>query len=119
MAVKQKDEWLIPGKLGAVRYSINLPDGTTKVGALTVTVSQIERFEGLPEDTEKTFKSRLKRVLDIAEIALNPDHEKVEFPRDVIEQTLNFDDQAILANIWVSRKLSGPGLNPQTDPKWF
>lgn len=109
----QTGEWLKPGALNTLHYSIKLADGTAKAGVLRFTKSQQERFQELQKEGGKV------EYLKIAEIAMNPNHEAPDFTAEQIEAAFDLDQVTLLAGIWLERKVGNPRLSPELDPKFF
>ena len=109
----QTGEWLKPGPLNTLHYSIKLADGSTKTGVLRFTKSQQERFQALQKAGEKIEYTK------IAEVAMNPKHEEPEFTVEQIEAAFDLDQVTLLAGIWLERKVGNPRLSPELDPKFF
>jgi hypothetical protein len=108
----QIGEWLKPGPLNTLNYSIKLPDGTVKSGLLRFTKSQQERFQEYIKSENK------QKDIDLCLIALNPDHEKAEFTLEQIEQSLDIDQIVLLNRIWLDKKMANPRLTRELDPKF-
>lgn len=108
----QTGEWLKPGPLNTLNYSIKLSDGTTKAGLLRFTKSQQERFQEYVKGGEK------QKDIDLCLIALNPDHEKAEFTQEQIEESFDIDQIVLLNRIWLDKKMANPRLTRELDPKF-
>jgi hypothetical protein len=109
----QTGEWLKPGALNTIHYSIKLPDGSTKTGALRFTKSQQERFQALQKAEGNIEYTK------IAEVAMNPKHEEPEFTAEQLEEIFDMDQITLLASVWLERKVGNPRLSPELDPKFF
>lgn len=91
---------------------------------LRSTLSQIERFQALVEkmnaaDPDKANSSNFAKkammdAVDVVEIALNPDPEKVEFTQDDIMKNMDVDQIRILSEKWIQKKVYAPGV--EADP---
>jgi hypothetical protein len=108
----QTGEWLKPGALNTIHYTIKLADGTKKEGQLRFTKSQQERF--------RAFQNEEKQQSDVelCEIALNPNHEAPEFTIEQIEGALDLDQIVLLNRIWLDKKVANPRLSRDLDPKF-
>lgn len=118
----QTGEWLKPGSLNTISYSIKLTAGNVKNGVLRFTKSQQERFQAFIEaGKEPTVPNGLDKSkdLELVEIVLNPNHEAPDFTGEDIEGALDLDQVVLLNRIWLERKVGNPRLSPELDPKFF
>lgn len=115
----QTGEWIEVGKLNQI---------TVKIGGRAIrlrkTLHQVEQFQKLAsakKDADESgsekrtgadlIQANVQNALDICEIALNPEPNKVEFSRDQITRELDADEIEILSRVYLDRKMFAPRID--------
>lgn len=108
----QKNNWLTALPLNKIQYSIELNDGTKKVGFLRFTKYQQQKHEIIMNNSEND-------IVEIAEIILNPEPNVIEFTKQQIEESLDIDEIRFLINVWLNKKVINPTLSQKLDSNFF
>lgn len=108
----QIGEWIKPGPLNTLLYSIRKTDGTVKTGQLRFTKSQQERF------IEFQKKEEGRTDVALSHIALNPVSDPEDFSIEEIEQAFDVDQIRLLNAVWLDKKVGNPRLSRDLDPKF-
>lgn len=113
----------IDGKAVALRYSVH--QSRAYADYLDAAKKKIDaRLEDAKKNPDGAAKfnhaSQLREVvldtLDIAVIAFNPEPDKLEYPREVLETKLDADQLKIIAEEWQKRKIYDPQASRPSDP---
>lgn len=109
----QHGEWLVSRKRNEVLITLK-----GKQINVRITLHQMQRYEEWAKAASGNEQGGMIRLyndaLDIAEIALNPIPNQVDFTREEIEAELDIDQVRLFAQTWIQRKVFEPRL--EADP---
>ena len=74
---------------------------------------QNDKVTDLLEKGLDTFKKKASNALEICYIALNPYPEAIDFSKEDINEMLDLDQQQILSNIYLEKKVFKPSMDKE------
>ena len=113
----QDGKWLEMMSFNRIKYNLTLKDGSKKEGFLRFTKGQSDRYSEYLETVSKT--DNLVKYNEVAEIILNPDINKIEFTKEMIDEIFDLDELRILVDLWLEKKVLKPKLSKELDPNFF
>lgn len=113
----QNGKWLEMMSFNRIKYNLTLTDGSKKEGFLRFTKGQSDRYAEYLENVSKT--DNLVKYNEVAEIILNPDVNKIEFTKEMIDEIFDLDELRILVDLWLEKKVLKPKLSKELDPNFF
>lgn len=103
---------MVDGKNVPLRYSVH--QARAYADHLEAQKKKVEARE--KHDHVERVREMVLDALDLAVIAFNPEPDKLEFPREKLEQTFDADQLRIIAEEWQKRKIYDPQAARESDP---
>jgi hypothetical protein len=102
----------VDGKTVPLRYSVHQARAyADHLDALKKRNESREKFDAILQIREMVVDA-----LDIALIAFNPEPDKLDYPRELLESKFDADQLRILAEEWQKRKIYDPQAARDPDP---